>query len=358
MRYRLFSRFIAFFCTILLLLAVHIESASAFTWGPYRGMTTQIDIKEQDIADFAKLGGNLLRIGFTKQPLMKKEPPYEFDEESFKKFDKVIEWCTQYRIKVVIDPHTTPGTAQSTTISADDDIWQDIRYHDLLDSLWEKIAIRYHDRNNVIVGYDLLNEPASKRLPFDNGASDYNQLVKRLIKTIRKHDTNTPIIIEPPIGRSSFGKAVNRFEGLQYLDPPQDPKIVYSPHMYLPHAFTHQGVQNRPEGIQYPGRIGMQYWDKEALRKAMQPAVEWQHKYNVPIYIGEFSVARVSGANGDQYLNDVIEIFEEYGWSWSYHAWREAAIWDSEIADADTKSRVRSTDSPRLRIFREAFKRN
>ena len=328
MRYHLLSRFITIFFAILFLSASYVEPSTAFTWGPYRGMTTQIDIKEQDIADFAKLGGNLLRVGFTKQPLMKKEPPHEFDEESFKKLDKIIEWCAQYRVKIVIDPHTTPGTAQSTTISADDDIWKDPRYHDLLNSLWEKIAIRYHNHSNVVIGYDLLNEQAVKHLPFDAGTNDYNQLVKRLIKTIRKYDTNTPIIIEPPIGRSTFGKSVNRFEGLQYLDPPPDSKVVYSPHMYLPHAFTHQGIQNRPEGILYPGRIGVQFWDKEALRKTMMPALEWQRKYNVPIYIGEFSAARGSGSNGNQYLSDIIAIFEEHGWSWSYHAWREAAIWD------------------------------
>lgn len=355
MSYRILSKPTFHFCVIILLMVTVIIPAHAFTWGPYRGMTTQIGISEQDVADFAKLGGNLLRIGFVKQPLMKKSPPYDFDEEAFAKLDQLLVWCEHYNIKVVIDPHTTPGTGKSTSTIADDLLWKDLRFHDLLDRLWDRIASRYRSRNNVIVGYDLLNEPAATRLPFGEGAADYNQLVRRLIKTIRHQDANTPIIIEPSIGRSAMGMFVDRFEGLQYLDPPPDPKVVYSPHMYLPHDFTHQGIQGRRSEITYPGRIGVQYWDKEMLRKAMAPAVQWQRIHNVPIYIGEFSATRTSGSSGENYLRDVVAIFEENGWSWTYHAWREAPIWDAEIESDDSQGRVRNADAPRIQLLREAF---
>ncbi|MCB1766077.1 MAG: cellulase family glycosylhydrolase, partial [Candidatus Competibacteraceae bacterium] len=126
-------------------------------------------MSEKDVADFANLGGNLLRIGFNRMPLMHKEPPYEFNEKAFAKLDQILDWCKHYGVKVVIDPHTMPGTERNTSTSPDDEIWHDFKYHDLLNSLWDRIARQYQNRNDVIVGYNLLNEPAARLLPFPDG---------------------------------------------------------------------------------------------------------------------------------------------------------------------------------------------
>lgn len=347
------------FAFLLTLFSAIASQAQASTWGPYRGMTTQLDISEQDVADFAKLGGNLLRVGFAKQPLMRPNPPYDFDEGAFAKLDSILSWCKRYGVKVVIDPHTTPGTERRTTILPNDVLWRDMQYHELLERLWERIAKQYRNRNDVIAGYDLLNEPAAKVLPFPSGPSDYNSLVRKLAETIRKHDATTPIIIEPPVGKTGFGNRINRLEGLTYLTPLQIPNIIYSPHMYEPGAFTHQGVDGRKLNLQYPGQIGMQYWNKEKLRQILTPALEWQRSNHATIYIGEFSASNYSGDSGNRYLQDLIELFEEYGWSWTYHAWRQAPIWDAESPGARSGfDQHATTTSARLGILISAFKRN
>lgn len=347
------------FALLFVLFSAIANPVQASTWGPYRGMTTQLDISEHDVADFAKLGGNLLRVGFAKQPLMRPTPPYDFDEDAFAKLDSILGWCKRYGVKVVIDPHTTPGTERRTTILPSDDLWRDMQYHELLERLWERIAKQYHNRNDVIAGYDLLNEPAAKVLPFPSGAADYNSLVRKLAGTIRKYDATTPIIIEPPIGKTNFGNRINRLEGLTYLTPLQIPNIIYSPHMYEPGAFTHQGIDNRKSNLQYPGQIGMQYWNKEKLRQILAPALEWQRSSHATIYIGEFSASNYSGDSGNRYLRDLIELFEEYGWSWTYHAWRQAPIWDAESSGTrDGFDQRAATTSARLDIIRSAFKRN
>lgn len=347
-------------CCFVFFLAVMLANpVNAATWGPYRGMTTQLDITEQDVVDFANLGGNLLRIGFSKQPLMKKQPPYDFDEEAFSKLDQLLNWCEKHGIKVVIDPHTMPGTELNTTTLATDEFWKDFRYHDLFDRLWDRIASRYKNRNHVIAGYDILNEPATDTLPFKAGPSDYNVLIRRIVTTIRRHDKNTTVIIEPPVINTGIKKRVSRFEGLLYLDPPPDSNVVYSPHMYQPGQFTHQGVEAGLRlGPQYPGRIGITAWNKDELRRAMQPALEFQHRYNVPIFISEFSATRLSGASGDRYIGDLIDLFEEFGWSWTYHSWRQAPAWDAEIAETGNDERKRSANTPKLQILRDAFRRN
>lgn len=182
-------------------------------------------------------------------------------------------------------------------------------------------------------------------------------MIRRLVETVRKQDKTTPIIIEPPVGRTVLG-LVNRMQGLTYLEPLLYPNIIYSPHMYEPGSFTHQGVKDFKIGIKYPGRIGLRYWDKEALRKTLAPVVEWQRLHQVPIYIGEFSASRYSGESGEHYLRDLIDLFEEYGWSWTYHAWREAPVWDTEIAGTEKDDRAKSANAPRLQLLRDAFARN
>jgi hypothetical protein len=90
-------------------------------------------------------------------------------------------------------------------------------------------------------------------------------------------------------------------------------------------------VYENKTAIEYPGRIAGELWNKERLREEMLPALEFQKAFNVQVYVGEFSVARwAPGDSGYCYLRDLIELFEEYGWDWSYHAFREWDGWSVE----------------------------
>jgi hypothetical protein len=55
----------------------------------------------------------------------------------------------------------------------------------------------------------------------------------------------------------------------------------------------------------------------------------------VPIYVGEFSAIRWAPGAAD-YIRDLIELFEEYGWSWTYHAFAEWHGWDTEYNEQMT----------------------
>lgn len=339
--------------------------ASDYFWGPYRGMTASENLTENDVMDFSNTGGNLLRVGFAVQPLMNKVPPYSFNEDSFVKLNQIIGWARKYKIKIIIDPHTTPGTQRNTTTLPKDSLWQDKTYHELLNKLWDRISKDYKKDSDVIIGYDLLNEPSSKKLPPTPGAMDYNELISQLIQTIRAHDPDMPIIIEPPVGRDKQGNWINRLEGVGYLSIPNDHKIIISPHIYEPVAFTHQGVKEFKIGPEYPGIIDGKYWDKEALRLELEPLRSWQLKHNVNVYIGEFSASSYTGESGTRYIKDLIDLFEEYGWSWSYHSWRSAEVWDAEkIKLQEIKAQISQTmagaknPESRLDVLKASFKLN
>ena len=330
----------------------------ARAWGPYRGANVNRVKTEQDVKDFAAMGGNLLRASFAFRPLMKKTPPYDLDQEMLTFLDQLIDWCEKYKIAVVIDPHTSPGFERNTTTQPQDEFWKDFKWHAHLVRLWDHLAKRYAKRGAVIVGYDLLNEPSLPNGGAKDTPADWNLLVRKLVKTIRKHDKTHPIIIEPPVllvGR----KWTSRLETWDYLDvPPPDANVIYSPHMYAPHQFTHQGIRDRPEGVSYPGTIGGKKWDRAEMERALAKTAAFQRKHDVPMFIGEFSAPRWVGDDGNRYIRDVIEVCETSGWSWAYHSYREADCWDAEKSNTDKKDHARKKSTPRLEILKSFFRRN
>ncbi|MPM97310.1 hypothetical protein SDC9_144483 [bioreactor metagenome] len=172
-------------------------------------------------------------------------------------------------------------------------------------------------------------------------ADPWADISEQLVKAIREIDPDTPIITEPDFTRTR---------------PIAGKNIIYSPHFYSPHSYTHQGVLGQVRWS-YPGVIDGVYWDKEQLRVSMKDAIEFQKKYNVPIFVGEFSVINWA-KGGDRYLKDMIELFEEYGWDWTYHAFREYPGWSVEHEGIDWHKIVPSADNPRKQVLLEALGRN
>jgi endoglucanase len=91
----------------------------------------------------------------------------------------------------------------------------------------------------------------------------------------------------------------------------------------------------------------------------LKQVAEFQRKYNVHIYIGEFSAIRwAPGDSAQRYLKDLIDIFEVHDWDWSYHAFREWDGWSVEHA-TDRNSHSRSkTPTDREQLLRSWFAKN
>jgi aryl-phospho-beta-D-glucosidase BglC (GH1 family) len=334
-------------------LAVLLAATASAQWKtPLRGANTKPTITEQDVRDFAAFGGKLLRITCNTRPFVDKQAPYRINEDNLRLIDNILDWGEKYRVRVIIDPHTTPGTARETTTSPNDQLWTDFAWHDHLIRMWDHVARRYTNRGDVIAGYDLLNEPALPNSGEAGTPADWNLLVAKLVKTIRAVDQRHTIVIEPPVLRSKEGKWTNRLLGFTHLAPPPDHNVVYSPHMYEPHKFTHQGIGGNPEGVRYPGVIEGRQWNRDAIEAAMQPVRDFQKKYGVTVFMGEFSAPRYLGADANQYVQDVIEVCEKFKWSWAYHAYREASVWDAERDNFDRTQQTRKDKTPRLDLLK------
>lgn len=61
----------------------------------------------------------------------------------------------------------------------------------------------------------------------------------------------------------------------------------------------------------------------------MAPVLAFQQRIRVPIYVGEFGVARWAPGAYD-YLQDVIDTFESYGWDWTYPVYQAFRPWSVE----------------------------
>lgn len=354
-------RKLAIFVFALIILGIETQPVAAFSnWGIYRGMTASAPLKESDVRDFSKLGGNLLRIDCHKIPLLEMSPPYQVNNASLEALDNIVGWAKKYHVKIIIDPHYVPGMQSRFTTSSSDELWRRKDLQDALVGLWGILAKRYSGMSETIVGYDLLNEPSMPGISnVLRGAASWNNISARIIDKIRSIDSQMPIILEPAIGTDSVGRYYNRLQAISLLKTEGDSKTVVSPHMYLPVRFTHQGIfPGFSSGILYPGVVSGKFWDKDRLRTVLQPIRDLQVRTGVPIYIGEFSAAMDSGESGDRYLADLIGIFEEYGWSWSYHTWRGAAVWDAEASDAKVTSGDAQPTRSRLKILEDAFQKN
>ena len=131
---------------------------------------------------------------------------------------------------------------------------------------------------------------------------------------------------------------------------------MYSIHYYYPHRYTHWRVSNDTDPVlYYPGQVidGVT-WNQTAMRSSLAVVRDFEQRYGVHIYVGEFSAVRwVSGAAA--YLADATALFEEYGWDWTYHAFAEWHGWSIQHDEIKTNTSPSPTQSPRATVLQNLF---
>lgn len=271
-------------------------------------------------------------------------------ETELKKLDAAVPICEKLGIRIVLDLHSPPGGKGTAGGYAGSDhrLFTDKTCQDKLVSLWRTMAARYKNAQ-CIWGYDLVNEPVEDDVAED--CDTWQDLATRVARAIREVDPMRTIIVEP----ARWGGP----DGLEELVPIPVSNVVYSVHMYIPHQFTHQNVHSKTPAVSYPGVIAGKHWNKARLEEALKPAIDFQNRYNVHIYIGEFSAIRwAPDQSAFRYLNDLIEIFEAHEWDWTYHAFREWHGWSVEHDADPANTKPTSSPTDRQKLLREWFAKN
>ncbi len=299
---------------------------------------------DQYYADFVSKGANLARawINVKKEQVSKESFRYYVDETEYGNIDKLLAMAKKHNFKLVL----TVDLAEAVRISSTTNgiFWQDGATQDNFALFWKDVAAKYQ-ADTSLAGYDILNEPALA-LPSPEANNVWETVAKKVMTKVREVDTNHVIIIEPAYGLSASSIEYDSWNSLTPINP-EDNKIVYSLHFYAPMEFTHQGIYGFPLGLTYPtGLIAPfpyfgEVFNLSWLRRTIDPVIQWQGRYHLPIYIGEFSAIRYApGDSRENYLRDLFTIFKENNWSWTYHAWRSWLGWDAEINSHEVSESV------------------
>ncbi len=322
-------------------------------------------ITEKDIRDFASWGGNLIRFQLTGCNSTDLKVYNEWMDKCLDRIDELAPVFAECKVWFLIDLHSPPGAryrfapapgtagdaaaaeygTEATFRMMDSDV-----YFEAFKETWRKIVRRVKGRP-YLYGYDLVNEPV-QTTPVKHS---YLQLQYETALAIRELDPETPIVVE-----SNNWTNPSAFS---YLVPIPVKNVIYQVHMYKPHEYTHQGVNNSEKYKKnYPASALLypdpeKKWDINFLRDTLQPVVDFQKKYGARILVGEFSATTWS-PGADKYLDDVISVFEDYGWDWTYHAFREWEGWSVEHEGPPRFPPPAKEDTPRKKVLLKWFGRN
>lgn len=206
---------------------------------------------------------------------------------------------------------------------------------------WYTMASNLLDVRDTVIGYDIINEPYTVEdtecdyfddMPLAH-ADILMEFYTRVIKKIRTVDSTVGILLK--------GQWFASPRAFEVLKPVDDDNVYYGFHAYispllaLRRIFHFDSSKTPPS---YPGYV--RKWVNvdeeilitfETLRKLLMDTVRaWQLKHKVSsrkIIVAEFGITRETPGAQD-YLSDLIKIFNEFEWSWLVFSFRDEE-WDA-----------------------------
>lgn len=267
-------------------------------------------ITKEDIHYLKTTGLNSIRVPFNYRLFTNES--YMGDNDSTRGFiylDKVIQWCKQEGLYVLLDMHCAPGGQTGDNI--DDGygypfLFESEGSQQLATNIWRKIA-QHYSQETTVLGYDLLNEPIAHYFNKEKLNPLLEPVYKTLTAAIRTVDKNHLLFLGGAQWDSDF----------KPFGAPFDSKLVYTFHKYWT-ATTKDVIQNY---------------------------IDFRDKYNVPIYCGE------TGENNDNWVMKFRQTLEENNIGWHYWPYKKMdntsgfvtfkvpQYYDSIIAYADTSKK-------------------
>lgn len=252
------------------------EDAVEF-WRRFRDeYVTQVDIRL-----LKSLGFNSVRPAIDYRILSPEAHPEIWLEEGFKRIDRLVDWCREAGLWVILDMHGAPGGQTGENI---DNGWgypflfTSDRSQTRAIEVWRKLAERYRDEPAVL-GYELLNEPIPNFDAYRTLDSKLEPVFKRMASAIREVDTNHVIILGGAQWNTDFS----------IFGKPFDDKLVYAFH---------------------------RYWTKQDPA-VIQDYLDFRERYDVPIYMSE------SGENDNEWIRWFRELLEKENIGWSFWPYKK-----------------------------------
>ena len=335
---------------MFLLLPGEVSAATATPHGwPWRGVVLEGVATPEDIKKLAGGGANSVAILLSPRTwaIRQKLTPQQAWQYSLNYADTILDACRSYGMTGILSISQIPTDPASGLGQESREFWENPAKLQEANNIASSLAQHFHTRGKELAAYEILNEPLIREGSKVEKPKAWHGLVQTMVKEIRQFDPNRFIVVTLSMGGMPSG----------YTDaqPLSDKHIVYGAHMYMPHAYTHQGVGDwQKRDITYPGIINLRYWDVDTLENAMSPLISFQEKYHVPVWIGEFSALRWA-PNSNQYLSDLIDVFEKYGWSWSYFSYNGFHGWNPSCDEVFNSDNCPGDNTPRWQLLKRKF---
>lgn len=267
----------------LMELAVGPEDAALF-WQRFRDSY----ISRDDIRLIRRAGFNTVRVPLHYGLFLGQNHPYgadadqplTFDGPGWALVDRLVGWCREEGLKVLLDLHAAPGG--QTGVNHDDGTGYPVVFYVKRDerrttALWREIARRYRDEPTVL-GYELLNEPISTYNDEDLLNPGLEPFYSRLTQAVREVDPNHLI----------FLAAAQWDQNIGVFGPPFAPGLVYVYH---------------------------QFWSPTG-RDAIQDYINFSVRHRVPILLGE------AGEATNKWNREYSALNERFGFGWSFWTYK------------------------------------
>jgi endoglucanase len=283
----------------------------------------------QDIVLIKSMGFDNVRLSVNPQPMFRRGHADELPADYLAYLDAAVKMILDQGLAVTIDIH--PDSDFKAKLGSDDDsVEQFCEY-------WRALARHYSTWDADRVFFEIMNEPEVR------DRYRWYGIQAKVAVAIREGAPQHTII--------ATGARYSDNDELLFLEPLQDPNVIYNFHFYDPHIFTHQGAtwgvnfwHNEKAGLAYPSnresaekvaaqvpeetnrlyilQYGMGHWDAARIDMEIDRVAKWAKQRNVPIVCNEFGVFRRYTDPQDRaaWIRDVRTALERHGMGW--------AMWD------------------------------
>lgn len=324
----LIMRLSSFVAMTLFSILVSTVSANEMpkSW-PWTGVTTDnLNFTPDDLVALKKQLPKMNSIRLTLLARQTAERKHLTPAETWKDMaawtNKMLDVCAKNNIVAIVSINQFPVDPAKEFNQEAPMFWKSVDERNNVKLYVEQMAKEFASRGDELIAFEVLSEPLVRFTGGQALPQEWHQMMLDNIDVIRRY-SNKWIVVTPGIGGIP--------QGYTNFTPLSDKRIVYGTHMYEPWSFTLQGVPGGGAvGSTYPGYIGLTNWDKTQIANTFKPLRDFQTRYQVPVWIGEFSAARwAKGSN--QFLLDVISLSNSYGWGWAYFNMGGFHGWDPDF---------------------------
>jgi len=242
-------------------------------------------ITREDIRYIKSTGMNTIRVPFNYKLFTDEDyMGLSSGQDGFARIDSLVEWCRESGLYIILDMHDAPGGQTGDNI--DDSYgypWLMVskKSQELFINIWKRIAEKY-SKEQVILGYDLLNEPIAPYFKdeFDKLNSQLEPLYKKAVAAIRKVDKNHIILLGGAQWNTNFKV---------FTDSKFDDKMIYTCHRY----------------------------GGDTLQSSIQDFVDFRDSVNLPLYMGE------TGENTDLWIAARTHLMNKNNIGWTYWPYKK-----------------------------------